>query len=107
MRVMRQRRAPGVKDQRRTDASAQMLGICGDGLQHFGGHIEQQPLTRPDSPEIAIVRLTRATISAHRPKPARRAAPKQPDAEPSLFFFGFYEAAVRDLTDPAIMESSP
>ena len=46
MRVMRQRRAPGVKDQRRTDASAQMLGIGGDGLQHFGGHIEQKPIHR-------------------------------------------------------------
>jgi hypothetical protein len=38
---------------------------------------------------------------AGRPKPARRVAPKQPDGEPSLFLFGFYEAAVRDLTDPA------
>ncbi len=36
-----------------------------------------------------------------RPKPARRAAPKQPEGEPSPFLFGLYEAAVRDLTDPA------
>jgi hypothetical protein len=42
-----------------------------------------------------------------RPKPARRASPKQPDAEPSLFLFGFYEAAVRDLTDSATSGRSP
>ena len=37
----------------------------------------------------------------NRPKPAFRKAPKQPDDEPPIFLFRFYEAAVRDLTDPA------
>jgi hypothetical protein len=37
-----------------------------------------------------------------RPKPARRVAPKQPDGKTSPFLFRFYEAAVRDLTQPAI-----
>jgi hypothetical protein len=36
-----------------------------------------------------------------RPKPASRAAPKQPDGEPSIFLFRYREPAVRDLTDPA------
>ncbi len=46
MRVMRQRRAPGVQDQRGADARAQVLGIGGDGLQDLGRHIEQQPIDR-------------------------------------------------------------
>ena len=37
-----------------------------------------------------------------RPKPARRVALKQPDGKTSLFLFCFYEAAVRDLTQPAV-----
>jgi hypothetical protein len=44
MRVVRQRRAPGVQHQRGADARAQVLGIGGDGLQHLGGHIEQQAI---------------------------------------------------------------
>ena len=36
-----------------------------------------------------------------RPIPAGRIAPKRPDGEPLIFLFRFYEAAVRDLTDPA------
>ena len=40
-------------------------------------------------------------IGKTRPKPASRVAPKQPDGEPLLFVFRFYEAAVRDLTQPA------
>ena len=51
--------------------------------------------------EIELVETRR------RPKPALRVAPKQPDGEPSLFLFRFYEAAVRDLTDPAISGPSP
>jgi len=39
---------------------------------------------------------------ASRPIAARRVDPKQPDGEQSLFLFRFCEAAVRDLTDPAI-----
>jgi hypothetical protein len=46
MRVVRQRRAPGVQHQRRADACAQVLGVGGDGLQYLGGHIEQQPIHR-------------------------------------------------------------
>ena len=38
--------------------------------------------------------------------PAGRGAPKQPDGEPSPFSFHFYEAAVRDLTHPAIRRQS-
>ena len=45
--------------------------------------------------------LRGATVMT-RPKPASRVAPKQPDGEPSLFLFRFYEAAVRDLTHPGI-----
>ena len=44
MRVVRQRRAPGVQHQRRTDARAQVLGVGRDGLQHLGRHVEQQPV---------------------------------------------------------------
>ena len=40
-------------------------------------------------------------VDSFRPKPARQVAPKQPDGEPWLLLFGFSEAAVRDLTDPA------
>lgn len=50
--------------------------------------------------------LPRAATGHCRPKPARRVAPKQPDGEPSLFSFGFYEAAVRGLTDPATSGTS-
>ena len=39
-------------------------------------------------------------VGPTRPKPARRVAPKQPDGKISLFLFRFYEAAVRDLTQP-------
>ena len=42
MRMMRQRRAPGMQHQRGADASTQVLGICRDGLQHFGRHVKQQ-----------------------------------------------------------------
>lgn len=50
--------------------------------------------------QIAIVRA--ATLAVRdRPKPASRLAPKQPDGEPSLFMFRFYEAAVRNLTHSA------
>ena len=44
---------------------------------------------------------------AGRPKAAGRVAPKQPDGEPSLFLFRFYEAAVRVLTEPAKSCLSP
>jgi len=33
-----------VQHQRGADARAEMLRIGGDGLQHLGGHIEQQPV---------------------------------------------------------------
>ena len=44
---------------------------------------------------------------ATRPIPASRVAPKQPDSEPSPLLLRFYEAAVRDLTHPAINSKSP
>jgi hypothetical protein len=37
----------------------------------------------------------------YRPKPAIGVAPKQPDVQPLIFLFRFYEAAVRDLTHPS------
>jgi hypothetical protein len=37
-----------------------------------------------------------------RPKPARRVSPKLPDAQQRLLAFRIYEAAVRDLQQPAI-----
>ena len=45
--------------------------------------------------------LLRVANWRFRPKPASRLAPKQPDGEPSLFMFRFYEAAVRNLTHSA------
>jgi len=42
----------------------------------------------------------RLFTGGQRPKPAGRIAPKQPDGEPPLFLFRFYEAAVRNLTHP-------
>ena len=43
----------------------------------------------------------RGVAGSSRPKPARRVAPKQPDGEPSLSLFRFYEAAVGELTSTA------
>lgn len=42
-----------------------------------------------------------------RPTVAGRVAPNLPDGESSLFLFRFYEAAARDLTDPARCRHSP
>ena len=42
VRMVRQRRAPGVQDQGHADLRTQMLGIGGDGAQRLGGDIEQQ-----------------------------------------------------------------
>ena len=42
MRVVRQRRAPGVQHQRGADARAQVLGVCSDGQQYLGSQVEQQ-----------------------------------------------------------------
>ena len=42
MRMMGQRRAPGVQDGGEADARAQMLGIGGDGGQRLGGGPEQE-----------------------------------------------------------------
>ena len=44
MRMMRERRAPGVQHQRRADARPQVLGVAGDGQQCLGGHVEQQAI---------------------------------------------------------------
>jgi hypothetical protein len=38
---------------------------------------------------------------SNRPKPARRVSPNLPDAQPRLLAFRIYEAAVRDLQQPA------
>jgi len=35
--------------------------------------------------------------AGNRPKPARRSSPNLPDAQPRLYAFRIYEAAVRDL----------
>lgn len=43
----------------------------------------------------------KATTWRSRPKPARRVSPKLPDAQPRLLAFRIYEAAVRDLQQPA------
>mgnify|MGYP000090018891 CR=1 FL=1 len=37
-------------------------------------------------------------VGRTRPIPVSQVAPKRSDGEPSFFLFGFYEAAVRDLT---------
>ena len=42
MGVMRQRRAPGVQHERGADPSTEVLGVGGNGQQHFGGDVEQQ-----------------------------------------------------------------
>ena len=42
VRVMRQRRAPGVQHQRRADACTQVLAVRGDPQQSLSGHVEQQ-----------------------------------------------------------------
>ena len=50
--------------------------------------------------------LPRPANWRYRPYPVSRVAPKQPDGESSFFLFRFYEAAARDLTDPATRSSS-
>ena len=42
VRMMRQRRSPGMQDQGGANLRTQMLGVGGDGAQGLGGHIEQQ-----------------------------------------------------------------
>jgi hypothetical protein len=42
VRVVRQRRPPGVQHQRGADLRTQMLGIGRDGAQRLGRHLEQQ-----------------------------------------------------------------
>lgn len=44
----------------------------------------------------------KAAYSRCRPKPAGQVAPKLPDGNTSPFLLRFYEAAFRDLTQPAI-----
>ena len=46
MRVMRQRRAPGVQHQRGADTRTQMPGVGREDLQHLGGHVEQRAVDR-------------------------------------------------------------
>ena len=48
----------------------------------------------------------KAAYARCRPKPARRISPKLPDAQPRLFAFRIYEAAVRDLQLPATRSPS-
>ena len=66
-------------------------------------------MTASEQRHLAVHRVRPRDVSAKgalifgfRPKPARRVAQKQSDGGPSLFLFRFYEAAVRDLTHPAI-----
>jgi hypothetical protein len=42
MRMVRQRRAPGVQDQRHTNLCTEMLRVGGDGAQRLRGNLEQQ-----------------------------------------------------------------
>jgi hypothetical protein len=42
--MMRQRRSPGVQDQRRPDVCTQMSAIGGDGAQRFGSDLKQQSI---------------------------------------------------------------
>ena len=44
---------------------------------------------------------------AERPQAARRASPKLPEDQPGFSAFRFYEAAVRDLRQPAMNRPSP
>jgi len=44
VRMVRQRRAPGVQHQRDGDARAEVLRIGSDRLQRLGCHVEQQPV---------------------------------------------------------------
>jgi hypothetical protein len=39
--------------------------------------------------------------ASYRPQAARQVFPKLPDAQPGFFAFRFYEAAARDLRQPA------
>ena len=67
-----------------------MLGGCkpAGAMSHF----KERPLSGIQLGNVGV---------PGRPKPASRLAPKQPDGEPSLFMFRFYEAAVRNLTHSA------
>src|ERR1700743_1705816 len=47
MRVMRERRAPGVQYERGANLGAEMPGIPGDGAQRVSGDVEQQAVDAP------------------------------------------------------------
>ena len=47
MRVMRKRRAPGMKYERGADLGAEMPRIPGDRAQRVGGDVEQQAVDDP------------------------------------------------------------
>jgi hypothetical protein len=47
MRVMRERRAPGVQYERGADLGAEMSGIPGDRAQRVSGDVEQQAVDDP------------------------------------------------------------
>jgi hypothetical protein len=47
VRVMRERRAPGVQYERGANLGAEMPGIPGDRAQRVGGDAEQQPIDDP------------------------------------------------------------
>ena len=47
VRMVRQRRAPGVQHQRGADPRTQVLRIGGDGAQRLGGDVEQQSRRSP------------------------------------------------------------
>ena len=85
VRVMGQRRAPGVQHQRRADARAQVLRIGGDGQQGLGRHVEQQAIDHGlvlvrdvgdgrRQREHHVVVLHRQQVGAARVEPALRGA---------------------------------
>lgn len=47
VRVMCERRAPGVQYERGTDLGAKVFAICGDRAQRVGGDVEQQSVDKP------------------------------------------------------------
>ncbi len=44
VRVMGERRAPGVEDAGQADAGAEMLGVCGDAQERLGGVLERDAI---------------------------------------------------------------
>ena len=83
VRMMGERRSPGVQHQGRADLGTQMLGVGGDGEQRLGGDVEQQAIDhglvlvgdvgdRRRQREDHVVVLDRQQIGLTRLEPAPR-----------------------------------